>query len=83
MKFTVIWQADAERELTELWLGARDRLRITETMAGIDADLHTNPEQLGESREDFHRILFRPPLGVAFRVFPEDVRVVVTRVWRY
>ena len=83
MKFQVTWLASAERELTELWLAARDRIRIIDAVEGIDADLRANPEQVGESREENHRIVFRQPLGVAFRVFSDDARVVVTRIWRY
>lgn len=83
MKFTVNWHPDAEQELTQIWLGARDRQRITESAEQIDGQLRTNPDQRGESREDDRRILMVAPLAVSFRVLTDDLRVVVLKVWRY
>lgn len=83
MKFTVNWHHDAEHELTRIWLGARDRQRITAATEEIDSLLRTNPEQQGESRADGRRVLFEKPLGVVFRVLPDDLCVQVLRIWRF
>ena len=83
MKFTVVWLPAAESQLAQIWLSARDRLGISEATERIDSLLRTNPEQQGESRADDRRVLLETPLGVVFRVLPDDLRVQVLRIWRY
>jgi plasmid stabilization system protein ParE len=82
MKFTVTWVPAAERELARLWTVQADRGAITAAADTIDAMLRTDPEKLGESREDSIRVLSVAPLTVYFRVLPED-RIAQVAAVRY
>jgi hypothetical protein len=82
MKYTVVWKPAAERGLTELWLAGADREAINNAAHQIDRLLQFDPQEIGESREVDHRIMFEPPLGCTFSVHPNDLLVRVLRVWR-
>jgi hypothetical protein len=49
MTFTVTYKPSAEAELADVWLRAADRQAIADAANRIDALLHTNPHQQGES----------------------------------
>jgi plasmid stabilization system protein ParE len=83
MKWTVIWLPDAEQELADLWLNSADRAAVTQSSHIIDSLLKQDPETVGESRDGNRRILLVAPLGVIYRVLPDDRRVEVLHVWRY
>ena len=82
MKYTVIWQPAAESDLGRLWNGAADRQEVAQAADQIDNLLATRPQSVGESRGDHERILFVPPLAVAYDVFDDDRQVVVWGIWR-
>ena len=73
--FEVLWTEEAERQLAEIWIRAGNRGEITTAVASVDKRLKSDPGKVGESREDFERILFAPPLIVRFEVFEADRRV--------
>jgi hypothetical protein len=52
---------------------------ITEAMAKIDQLLAARPNQVGESRGEFDRILIVEPLAVDFEVYEEEKIVYVAR----
>jgi hypothetical protein len=81
MKYTVVWTPEAEFALLDLWLSSRFRESVSEAVREMDDELARNPEAVGESRESGLRIAFEGPLGVSFRVFPEDRLVQVLLVW--
>ncbi|HUY35266.1 MAG TPA: hypothetical protein VMV69_21150 [Pirellulales bacterium] len=83
MRFEVVWLPGAEGELTELWLNATDRDRVAQAAQRIDERLERNANIEGESRPDGRRVLFATPLGVIFRVWPDQRRVFVNHVWRF
>lgn len=78
----VEWLTSAERELTQLWLGARDRIAITEATSRLDSILRVAPGSVGESRDRNERITFVEPLGAVFRVLADRRLVHVVHVWR-
>src|SRR5262249_51266959 len=78
-----VWDPAAEQELAELWMNSPDRNAVTLAADRIDQALKTDPEQEGESRPDGRRILLVVPLGVLFRVLPDDRLVRVLQVWRF
>ena len=82
MKFTVIWNPSAERELARLWEAADDRRDITLASNAIDRRLAEAADLAGESRDDDDRIDFERPLGIRFRVSLDDRKVLVLNVWR-
>jgi plasmid stabilization system protein ParE len=81
MTYTVTWVPSAEQRLADIWLHAPDRDRVTRAAHDIDQRLRRDPENDGESRSNGRRILISIPLGVIFRVFPEDRLVEVLTVW--
>jgi hypothetical protein len=83
MTFTVLWVPAAERELAQLWIDASRRGEVSDAANEIDVHLGSAPLEEGESREKGRRILFVPPLGVSFEVFPGDRLVRVLHVWRF
>lgn len=84
MRWTVVWRPDPENALASLWTEAapEDRGAITAAADAIDRELQTRPQMLGESRSGNERMYFCPPLAVLFDVLPQDVMVVVLKVWR-
>ncbi|HEX6984060.1 MAG TPA: hypothetical protein VF170_01730 [Planctomycetaceae bacterium] len=82
MSYSVTWDRDAEAELAACWLAARDRQRLAEACARIDAILATSPEEAGESREPGRRLMYVDPLWVRFEVDASRRRVLVSSVWR-
>ena len=66
-----------------MWLNSRLRHRITTAAGEIDRLLDTHPQERGESRDSDRRILIVSPLGVLFRVFPEEKEVHVLHVWQF
>lgn len=83
MKFTVVWSLAAEQRLTELWLGARDRIALTGAAREIDQLLSSDPQQVGESRSGRSRILIIPPLAAFYEVDVITHRVIVRRLRRW
>jgi plasmid stabilization system protein ParE len=81
MTYTVAWVPSAEQRLADIWLHAPDRDRVTRAAHDIDQRLRRDPENDGESRSNGRRILISIPLGVIFRVFPQDRLVEVLTVW--
>lgn len=81
MQYSVVWQPNAERILTTIWIDAADRSAVTAASDEIDRRLQTNPESLGESRGGNTRVVVVPPLAVHFDVHPNDrvVRVLTVR----
>jgi plasmid stabilization system protein ParE len=82
MTYDVIWLPDAEQELATIWMQAGDKSAITRSANQIDAALRRNAANEGESRPGNRRILFAFPLGVIFRVLPDNRTVQVSRIWR-
>ena len=81
--YRVQWLQSAMDRLSAIWVEAHAslRARITQATNEIDRELRMDPVNLGESRSEKSRIIFVAPLGVLFRVDPEDRLVVVERVW--
>jgi hypothetical protein len=69
--------------LTELWLAASDRASITAAVDEIDRLLAIDPHGAGESRSEFTRVLFVPPVGVFFEVDDASKVVEVLKVWTF
>jgi plasmid stabilization system protein ParE len=83
MKYTVTWKPEAERQLATIWSQTKDRNAVSKAAHDIDKMLGTNPEGVGESREDGFRILFERPLGVMFAISSDDRTVLVVAVWAF
>lgn len=83
MKFTVVWNRHAERELATIWTNTSRRADVTRAAQRIDRLLQRNPENEGESRDQDTRILLVPPLGVTYAVYVDDRRVEVLDVWEF
>jgi hypothetical protein len=83
MKYTVVWLPDAEQELAALWLDPASRADVTDASDRIDRMLRRDPERWGESRSDDQSVLFVAPLGVLFRIKPEDCLVEIVHVWMF
>ena len=81
MNFQVIWQPDAEQELTRIWLGSRIRARISEAASSIDQALRRDPSAIGESRENQLRVIFDRPLAVEVEIHESRMPVLVLAVW--
>ncbi|HEV3449273.1 MAG TPA: hypothetical protein VG099_31850 [Gemmataceae bacterium] len=83
MRFSVNWLPDCEQELAHLWINAPDRQAVTQAAHILDERLRLDPLNAGESRPSGRRILFASPLGVVYRVIPDDMLVQVEHVWRF
>jgi len=56
---------------------------VTQAANQIDAQLKADPYAKSESRAGNTRVMFVPPLGVAYDVSDADCLVTVWAVWRY
>lgn len=81
MRYTVIWSAEAERELADIWNDAADRKSIADAANVLDRELAHAPANLGESRPSGLRIAHYLPLGIRFALSEEDRLVRVLAVW--
>lgn len=75
MRYTAVWDDEAENAVIEMWINAGSELRhrITLAVAEIDRLLGYSAETVGESREsELVRMLCVPPLAVTFEVRPGD-----------
>lgn len=81
MKFSVVWQQEAEEQLAKLWELSRDRAALTAAADDIERVLRSYPDRAGEGRNYGDRVMFEGPLGVLFRPLIEDRRVQVLSVW--
>lgn len=83
--YSVQWVRSALNDLTEFWIDASplDRKLITAAANEIDRLLRLDPENQGESRTEDRRVLLVAPLGVTFKVFPDDRVVKVLDVWQF
>jgi plasmid stabilization system protein ParE len=81
VSYTVIWNRRSLEALAALWVDrASERAAISDATALIDGLLQANPQEQGESREGNERIVFAPPLVVAFAIDDSRQLVRITRV---
>jgi hypothetical protein len=83
MKFQVDWHPRAEAELTRIWLNEPLSQLISLAANRIDQQLTEHPAEVGESRPNGRRILLDAPLGIYYRFYEEDRRVLVLKVWYF
>jgi hypothetical protein len=81
MKFTVVWNRLAERELAAIWLNSGRRTELTRAADRIERLLRRDPQNQGVPSVHETRMLLVPPLGVTFAVYVDDRRVEVLDVW--
>lgn len=82
MKWRVVWTNRAVAGLTAAYLDLRtkglDAGGVARAAAELDEDFVRNPADLGESRWENVRVVFRLPLVVYFEAHAEEQIVVVT-----
>jgi hypothetical protein len=81
MKFTIVWQEEAEQELCTLWMEAADRQSLADAADRIDRELQRNPASFGELQPDGSYELKVYPIKIRYDVLPDDCRVTVLTVW--
>jgi len=83
MSYTVTWTPSAESDLAAVWLAVPDRTAVTLAAHQIEQRLKFAPLDAGESRESsVSRVLFVPPLGIAYDVVEGDKAVFIRVVQR-
>jgi hypothetical protein len=83
MKYTVIWQPDAEDALADLWNAGPDRAAISAAADTIDQILSDDAFRKGQLAQADSRILICRPLAVYFTMLDDDRQVSVYAVWRW
>ena len=83
--FRVRWKRSALNELASLWMqaDAEGRRAINTAANAVDQQLRSDPLNQGESRPQGRRIFFVSPLGILFRVDPQQRVVRVLQVWQF
>lgn len=82
MKYTVLWQAQAEETLAKLWTESPDKQAIADAADSLDLWLAKNPRDLGESRDGNERVCFPYPIAALFSISESDMTVFVLKIWR-
>ena len=77
MKHTVICDPRAEAELAAAYLAAAKPAAVTAAARIIERLLRESPEQFGESRDDYLRVGFEPPLAVWYSISESDRLVTI------
>lgn len=80
-RYTVVWAVEAQDDLAEIWINARDRNTVSRAVHAIDRELAEAPSTRGWELHEGLRALFVPPLKIAFSVREEDRRVEVESVY--
>lgn len=80
MSFRVRWKRVAQNQLAALWLDSTNRQAVTAAAHAVDTSLRRDPVSCGESRSGNRRVLFEPPLVVAFEVHEDQRKVTVISV---
>jgi hypothetical protein len=81
MPYRVFWSPDAERLFKNLHAESAEPEALAEAVQTVDAQLHRNPHEFGESRQESVRIGFQGPLGILCEVLEDVQRVIVFSVW--
>jgi hypothetical protein len=83
--FEVRWTQSAPDDLARVWLDADSVQRhlITKAAADIETQLRYDPFAAGESREGNLRVLLVTPVGVFFRVHPQDRHAKIVALWAF
>ncbi len=81
MKYTVVWDDDAEDRLADIYYRVPDKAAVTAASNTIDRLLKNDPERKGRPLNGT-RFLTVPPLTVVFTVNPDDRLVKVQQVHR-
>lgn len=83
--YRVLWVRAALDELATVWTesDSRQRASITTATNLIDGLLATDPQRQGESRTEFERVMFVPPIGVTYEVDPAQRLVRILQLWRF
>ena len=82
--YRVVWRrVVTEQRIAEFMLELADRGESTEplyrAMNRIDELLAAHPNDIGESRADFERVYFEPPLSITYEVNDDEHLVIVLR----
>ena len=83
MKFKVVWNREAEKQLAAMWLLGEDLDAVRSSAHAIDQLLSRDPAHAGESRDGGIRILLFAPLGVLYKADLQTRLVEVLSVWKY
>ena len=83
MKYQVVWQPCAKRQLAAIWNSANDRRAVTAAADEIDRLLAVAPNDVGESCAEDTRIVIIEPLAMYFRVDETKHVVRVGRVLQF
>jgi hypothetical protein len=79
MRCTVVWDEEAQDELTRIWTRVSDRQAVADTSDYIDQLLRSSAERVGEEYGSDRRLLVTP-LEVIYNVSPDDCMVKVLQV---
>lgn len=83
--FSVFKPQAALTEVLSAWNQAdgHTRLKIEVALIHLESQLHENPFEQGESREDGTRVLFHSPLALTIEIDEEQKLVRVVRAWTF
>ena len=82
MRYTVVLEPSAERDLAEVWMRSRLKHAINQAVDRIDSELSSRPQDCGESREHDRRAFYVWPLGVSYIIQEDDRLVRIISVWQ-
>jgi hypothetical protein len=82
MNYTVKWTDQADQQLANIWLNAPDKDAVTAASNRIESLLRRDPLGQGESCGGNSRLMFEPPLGAYYRVYPKARVVWVASIGR-
>jgi hypothetical protein len=79
MRYTVVWDPDAQDDLARIWMQAHDPQAVADASDQIDRLLKTSALTVGEDYGPDRRLIVEP-LEVIYSVSPDDCLVQVLQV---
>lgn len=72
IRYTVVWEQDAQGDLADVWLQPGDRAAVTAAAEAIDRDLAVDASAKGIELSEGLRAYHAPPIRVLFLVREND-----------
>jgi mRNA-degrading endonuclease RelE of RelBE toxin-antitoxin system len=80
VSYRIAYRRRAKEKLADVWMNAADPNAVTAAINEVEDKLHRDPLTTGVSRPGGYRLVIEGPIGVLYRVDPQQKRVIIISV---
>jgi mRNA-degrading endonuclease RelE of RelBE toxin-antitoxin system len=80
MRFTITWSIEARKQLTDLWLMAKNRRLVTQQANHLEKELAFDADQKGKPASEGLRRFIEPPLSILYTANRDDCIVEIVGI---